>query len=708
MKKIPLFNLLSLSFILTSNVVFAQTAFSQVEIRSSLGKSIMPIGAYYYPEHWDKSEWAPDLQKMAELGFEFTHLGEFAWAAMEPEEGKYDFGWLDEVVDLAAKNNLKVIMCTPTPTPPAWLTTKHSEILAVDQNFLTQQHGGRLHVIYNHPTYLMYVEKIIKELARRYGNHPVIAGWQLDNEPHFGPIYDYSEQAKKEFPVWLQRKYTTIEKLNAAWGTSFWSQTYNNFEQIPLPNAVNTPQGANPHGLLDFSRFTVDRLAEGLRFQADLLRKLVSGNQWITTNYAYFKFLPVTDPFRNKDDLDFASHTMYLTSGFLNDDGGPLASRLGSGMELSFSNEFAKSVNGSTGIMELQPGQINWGVINPQPLPGAVRMWVWHSFALGDMFTCAYRFKQPLFGSEQTHKGIIDTDGVSVARGGIEYVQAIKEIGSLTIADSKIPAAVKSRATAFLWKMDNLIDIENHRHHQDFDPWQFNYLYYNQLKRMGCPVTFLQETDEFDAKKYPFMVAPAYQITDKKLIDKWKKYVQDGGNLVLTLRTAQKDENGHLWKTHNQEPIWDMIGARITEFDHLPAKYPGMVNYENDMYLWYRWGDWLEPLTGTKVMAEYADQFYQGTAAAVRRKVGKGSVTYIGVYTNSGELERKILRKVYGESGADLLDLPNYVFTEWRDGYWVTVNYSSESATALIPANGRIIYGEKTVPPGGVTVWTEK
>jgi beta-galactosidase len=256
--------------------------------------------------------------------------------------------------------------------------------------------------------------------------------------------------------------------------------------------------------------------------------------------------------------------------------------------------------------------------------------------------------------------------------------------------------------------MDNLIDIENHRHHQDFDAWQFNYLYYNQLKRMGCPVTFLQETDVFDAKKYPFMVAPAYQITDKKLIEKWKQYVKDGGHLILTLRTASKDENGHMWKSHRQELIWDLIGAGVTEFDHLPAKYPGMVSYENDMYLWHRWGDWLEPLSGTKVLAEYADQFYQGTAAAVSRKSGKGSATYIGVYTNAGELERKILRKVYEESGAEILDLPNYVFTEWRKGYWVTINYSSESATAPVPAKARIIYGDKTVPPGGVTVWTEK
>ncbi|MFY0653072.1 MAG: beta-galactosidase [Cyclobacteriaceae bacterium] len=376
-----------------------QSRFTGDDIRSSLGNAMMPIGAYYYPEHWDDADWEADLKRMVSLGFEFTHFGEFAWSRMEPVEGQYDFEWLDRVVAIAGKYGLKVIMCTPSPTPPAWLTRKYPEILSVDKNLLKQQHGGRLHAIYNHPTYLKYVEKIVTKLAQRYGNNPTVVGWQLDNEPHFGPIYDYSDQAAKEFPRWLEKKYGKIEALNKSWGTAFWSQTYNSFDQIGLPNAVNTPQGANPHGLLDFSRFTADRLADALRFQANLLRKYISKDQWVTTNYAYFKFLSATDPFRNKNDLNFASHTMYLTSGYLNDHGSEKAFRLGSGLELSFSNELAKSVNGRTGIMELQPGQINWGTINPQPLPGAVRMWIWHSYGLGDEFTCAYRFRQPLFGS---------------------------------------------------------------------------------------------------------------------------------------------------------------------------------------------------------------------------------------------------------------------------------------------------------------------
>lgn len=680
-----------------------QFSFAQKNVAESLGRSVMPIGAYYYPEHWNSDEWAPDLKKMSELGFEFTHFGEFSWAMLEPEEGKFEFQWLDSVVNLAHNNGLSVIMCTPTPTPPAWLTEKHPEILSVNEDLYKQEHGGRLHVIYDHPVYQKYAKEIITRMAERYGNHPAVAGWQLDNEPHFRPIYDYSEFARQLFPKWLKEKYGTIDTLNHAWGTAFWSQTYNNFGQITLPNK-NTGN-TNPHAQLDFMRFTADRLANGLRFQAELLDELISDKQWITTNYAYYKFLPATDPFRNRDDLDFASHTMYLTSGVLSNEGGPLAHRLGSGLELAFSNELAKSVNGKTGIMELQPGQINWGTINPQPLPGAVRMWVWHSFGLGDKFICTYRFKQPLFGSEQTHKGIIDTDGKTIARGGKEYVQAIEEISSLPEKNVEIPADITGKRTALMWNLENIADIENHRHHADFNAWQHVYDYYAALKSMGCPVHFMTESDMFDPEKFPFMVVPAYQIVSEKLVQKWETYVQRGGNLIISSRTAKKDPNGHLWKAHNQHPIWDLIGAEITEFDHLPAQYPGTIKMNDETFEWYRWGDWLKPGEGTEILASYNDQFYKGTPAVVTRKTAKGTVTYIGAWSNNGKLEKKVLRTVYGADEKELPDLPPYVFIEWRDGYFVAVNYSSKTATISVPGDAKILYGETTLNPGNVLVW---
>lgn len=697
-----------LTFLFFFLLVATTGAFSQKAEILFPSKELMPVGAYYYPEHWDRSQWSRDLKRMADLGFTFTHMAEFAWANLEPEEGKFDFEWLDYCVAEAAKNGLKVILCTPSPCPPAWLTSKYPEILLVNDEGVRLAHGGnRLHANQNHPVYKKYIERIVAEMSKRYGNDKRIWGWQIDNEPHLVSLYDYSGFAQTDFIVWLKRKYKNdIVALNKAWGAAFWSSTYNNFEQIRIPNEKES--SGNPHALLDFRRYTADALALSIRFQAELLRKYVAPEQWITTNFAYYKFLPPVDLFRNKGDLDFASHTMYLLSTFLNYPEGDLNFRLGSGMELSFSNEMAKSIEGFTGIMELQPGQINWGKYNAQPLPGAVRMWIWHSFGLGDKFTCTYRFRQPLFGGEQYHKGIMETDGITVARGGKEYVQAIGEIKSLEKyfkEGATLPSEIASRKTAFLWKQDNLWEMQASPHTQSWDSWQHYYTYYQSLKSMGVTVTFIRETDDFNPEEYPFIVAPAYSMTDSVVIRKWQKYAEQGGNLILSCRTGSKDNHGHFHETLLQQPIWKLIGARVEDTDQLPPSLQGKVKAGDDLYNWNIWGELLTPEKGTETLAQYADQYYAGTPAAVTRKMGKGSVTYVGVWSSSTAFEKSILKTVYKKAGASIIELPDYIFVEWRDGFWVAVNYRSEPFKLPIPANAQIIFGNREIKQGEVTVW---
>ncbi|NDW09961.1 beta-galactosidase [Dysgonomonas sp. 520] len=685
--------------------LFSSVSFSR-DIINSPEKSLMPIGAYYYPEHWPEHQWERDIKRIAELGFEFTHFAEFSWSRLEPEESKFNFEWLDKCVALAEKYGLKVIMCTPSPTPPAWLTAKHPEILVVTEDGFQVKHGMRLNANGSNPVYQQYVKRITEKLADRYGSNPVVCGWQLDNEPHYEGLYDYSPFVRSEFQKWLKNKYTTIENLNRAWGAAFWSYEFNNFEQIDLPN--KNERNNNPHAKIDFKRYSADAIAEALRFQADVLRKKVSSKQWVTSNFAYYKFLPSVDLFRSKNDLDFASHTMYLLSTFLDYPEGKLAGRLGSGMELSFSSELARSVKGYTGIMELQPGQIDWGSWNSQPLPGAVRMWIWHSFALGDKFVCTYRFRQPLYGAEQFHKGIMEPDGVTVSPGGSEYVTAIKEISQLEKLPREktiIPKDVASRTTAFLWKQDNMMSLETVKLTQSWDTWNHYYTYYQKLKTMGSSVTFIQESDAFDVSRYPFMVAPAYEMVDENLISKWKKYVSEGGNLILTTRSGMKDNNSHLWEAPLQHPIQELIGSKIEYFDQLSPQEEANVVFEGKNYTWNVWGDILSPASETEVWASYSDQFYKGKPCVVKNKIGKGSVYYIGVATKNKELEKQLLRKIYTEGGASILDLPDYVFTEYRDGYWVTVNYTSETISAPIPDSSTIVCGKKEVAPGGVAVW---
>lgn len=665
----------------------------------------MPVGAYYYPEQWDSEQWERDLSRMAELGFDFTHFAEFAWSTLEPSDSVFNFEWLDRAVGIADENGLKIVMCTPSATPPAWLTEKHPEIMVVSETGKEIRHGMRLNCNPSNPVYQHYIERIIKLMAERYGNHPAVIGWQIDNEPHFEGLYDYSDFAESSFKEWLRQKYGDIDSLNKSWGGPFWSLAYNDFDQIQIPNKEF--HFSNPHAFIDFERYNADALAEGLAFQYDLLRSLISQNQWVTTNFAYYGFLPSVDPFRSRDKLDFASYTMYPMNTYLEYPEGPMGHRLGSGMELAFQTEIIRSVAGKTGVMELQPGQINWGAWNSQPLPGAVRMWIWHCYGLGDEFACTYRFRQPLYGPEQFHKGIMEPNGVTLSPGGKEFVRTIEEMKLLPPKTDYVPADIASRRTAFLWKHDNLFSSRHTQVREDWNLWAPYLGYYKKLKSIGAGVDFITETDSFDVDVNPFMVMVAYEMADTVLTLKLRKYVEEGGNLIITFRSGMKDNDSHLWEGPQQEIISELAGIKIKGFDQLPAHDKAQIRFEDENYDWYAWGDLLEPQDGTEVWAVYADQFYKGTPCVTFRKLGKGSVCYIGAMTPDFSLEEDVIRKFYTLRGAEILDLPDYFFVEYRDGCNIAVNYTSEGVDIPARGNTRLIIGEYTVMPGEVTVWKD-
>jgi beta-galactosidase len=665
---------------------------------------MMTIGVYYYPEAWPPDQWERDISNIKRFGFEYIHVGEFAWAFMEPEEGKYDFAWLDRVVELAAKNGLKVILCTPTPTPPVWLVQKHPEVLMVDDYGRTMVHGTREHATWSSEVYRGYVAKIVTELGRRYGNNKNVWGWQLDNElSHYGKNYDYSNASQEKFRRWLKEKYKEIANLNRDWGTAFWSQRYQTFDQIRIPNEREYVAQFNPHSMLDFQRWFAENAADYLRFQTNVLRRHTK-NQWITSNFMTMH--REVYPTLSRGDLDVMTWTIYPVHGQMNQ--GPLGYRLGSADAMSFMHDYMRSLNRLQGIMELQPGQVNWGEVNPWPYPGAIRMWILRAFAGGASLICTYRYRQPLYGAELYHKGIVETDGVTPSPGGLEYIQAIKDMQLLrssrrpNVAEPRVYAA---RRTALLYNFDNRWDLDNHKQTTRWNTMGHILKYHTALKSLGGPVDVIDESGDF--ARYPFLVAPAYQLVDSQLSARWTKYAQDGGHLVLTLRTAQKDRRGHLWEGAWAQPIVDLIGARILTYDVLPGNLSGKVESSGKTYEWGVWAESLEPRGGTNVLATYADQYYKGNVAAITRRLGKGSVTYIGVESLAGELEKDLLRGVFERAGVATRNLPSGFYVEWRDGFWIATNFTEQTLPSPVPKSAKILIGARDVPPAGVTVWIE-
>ena len=661
-------------------------------------KDLTLTGAYYYPEHWDESQWERDLKQMHELGFEFTHFAEFAWAQLEPQEGVYDFSWLDREVALAAKYDLKVVMCTSTATPPVWLSRKYPEILLKSEDGTVQDHGARQHASFASPVYRKLAYRMIEELARHYGNDSRIIGWQLDNEP--AVQFDYNQAAEEAFREFLKEKYHyNIQELNAAWGTAFWSEVYSRFEEITLPKTAQ--MFMNHHQILDYRRFAAKQTNDFLNEQCRLIKKYAK-NQWVTTNY-----IPDYDKghIGGSKDLDFVSYTRYMVYGD-NEGIGRRGYRVGNPLRIAMANDFFRPVNGTYGVMELQPGQVNWGSINPQPLPGAVRLWLWSVFAGGSDFICTYRYRQPLYGTEQYHYGIVGTDGVTVTPGGREYEQFMKEIRSLRKdyrPKEDKPETYLKRKTAILWNPENYWSIDRQKQNATWNTFAHVDKYYRTLKSYAAPVDFISEEKDFS--QYPVMIVPAYQLADKELVARWKKYVEEGGNLVLTCRTAQKDRFGRLPEAPFGSMIDELTGNHMEFYDLLLPQDPGQVKMDGKVYTWNTWGEILQPGASNEVWATYTNEFYEGKPAVTFRKLGKGSVTYIGVDSSDGALERQVLDKLYSRLQIEVMNLPYGVTMEYRNGLGIVLNYSDQPYQFALPQGAKVLIGTPNIATAGVLVF---
>lgn len=666
-------------------------------------KDLTLTGAYYYPEHWDESQWERDLKQMHELGFEFTHFAEFAWAQLEPQEGVYDFSWLDRAVALAAKYDLKVVMCTSTATPPVWLSRKYPEILLKSEDGTVQDHGARQHASFASPVYRKLAYRMIEELARHYGNDSRIIGWQLDNEP--AVQFDYNQAAEEAFREFLKEKYHhNIQELNAAWGTAFWSEVYSRFEEITLPKTAQ--MFMNHHQILDYRRFAAKQTNDFLNEQCRLIKKYAK-NQWVTTNY-----IPDYDKghIGGSKDLDFVSYTRYMVYGD-NEGIGRRGYRVGNPLRIAMANDFFRPVNGTYGVMELQPGQVNWGSINPQPLPGAVRLWLWSVFAGGSDFICTYRYRQPLYGTEQYHYGIVGTDGVTVTSGGREYEQFMKEIRSLRKdyrPKEDKPETYLKRKTAILWNPENYWSIDRQKQNATWNTFAHVDKYYRTLKSYAAPVDFISEEKDFS--QYPVMIVPAYQLADKELVARWKKYVEEGGNLVLTCRTAQKDRFGRLPEAPFGSMIDELTGNHMEFYDLLLPQDPGQVKMDGKVYTWNTWGEILQPSASNEVWATYTNEFYEGKPAVTFRKLGKGSVTYIGVDSSDGALERQVLErqvldKLYSRLQIEVMNLPYGVTMEYRNGLGIVLNYSDQPYQFALPQGAKVLIGTPNIATAGVLVF---
>ena len=329
------------------------------------------LGVCYYPEHWPEETWATDAALMIKTGLTWVRIGEFAWSRLEPKSGDMNWGWMDRAIETLGSAGLKIILGTPTATPPRWILDKWPDMLTVDDQGRARRFGSRRHYCFSHSGYRQECARIVRLLGERYGQNPHIAAWQIDNE--FGcheTTLSYSTSALTEFRDWLGQKYQSPQALNDAWGNVFWSMEYNEFDEVDLPQLTVTQP--NPSHVLDFRRFSSDQVVTFNRVQTDVLRGLTDA----PLIHNYMGRVTDSDHYDVGNDLDIASWDSYPLGSLErnsdhNDDWKNRFLRQGDPDFQAFHHDLYRAVGkGRMWVMEQQPGPVNWAAYNPAPLSG--------------------------------------------------------------------------------------------------------------------------------------------------------------------------------------------------------------------------------------------------------------------------------------------------------------------------------------------------
>ena len=668
------------------------------------------LGVCYYPEQWDESLWPDDFRRMRELGISVVRMAEFSWALVEPEEGVYDFSLFDKAVDLAAANGLDVIMGTPTATPPAWLTQRYPDVLNATQEGIVYRHGGRRHYNYNSPKYRELCANIVRKMAERYGRHPAVIGWQIDNELNCEVNVFYSEADHKAFRKWLQNRYGTLDRLNRAWGTTFWSQLYTDWEQVHLlrPTASNSP---NPHQALDEKRFISDSAISFAKMQADILRGIVR-NQWVTTNtlFGHLDYHALTET-----ALDFLSYDSYPLFAQIRPEPGeqPLKDRKWS-MNLSI----VRSVSPNFCVLEQQAGPGGW--VNrppiPSPRPGQLRLWTYQSIAHGADLVSYFRWRTAVFGTEMYWFGIHDHDNRPNRRSE-ELARVSAELAQIgrKIAGSRYAASV-----AIVRDYDNEWDGELDTWHGPMDR-QSTLEWFKALQYAHIPADFLflrPDTTLDDLAGYGVLVYPHPAIMTEETARLLRQYAEQGGTVIFGCRTGYKDPSGHCRMASIPGPVADLCGVEVEDFTHvLPSEEASDIRFDGHPAVFRadQFNEVLRPASSdTEIVAVYASGYYRGKPALTRRRAGSGSAWYYGAAFNQPVVHEIIRKLGLASPVRELVEAPKEVEVAIRQNgnrsYVFLLNYGSQAAAVTFrrPAEDlltqRTLEGTILLEPYGVII----
>ncbi|NGO11021.1 beta-galactosidase [Streptomyces sp. HC44] len=566
-------------------------------------------GADYNPEQWSREVWEEDVRLMREAGVTVVSVGIFSWARIQPAPDEWDFTWLDEVMDLLHEGGIGVDLATATASPPPWLTTAHPEILPVTATGETVWPGARQHWRPTSPVFRDHALRLVREMAARYANHPALVAWHISNELGCHNIYDYSDDAARAFRDWLRARYTTLEGLNHAWGTAFWSQRYSGWEQILPPRlAASHP---NPTQQLDFKRFSSDALKDYLRAERDVLRQ-ITPDVPVTTNFMVMNGTKGMNYPDWADEIDFVSNDHYVHPGPQDRD------------ELSFSANLTSGIAGGRPwfLMEHSTSAVNWQPVNVAKRPGDLARDSLLHVAHGADAVCYFQWRQSSAGAEKYHSAMVPHAGEDS-----DLFRAVVALGDTLKALAPVAGSEREPApVGIVYDWESWWASEQDSHPTSLLDYRQEALdWYSALLALGVRADIV--TTRADLDRHRVLIAPVLHVVPAELAKDLTRYAENGGHLITTYFSGVVDENDHVWLGGYPGALRELLGIRIEEFGPLLDGESVELDGAGTGSLWTDRITVTEP--EVEVLARYRTGAYADRPAVTRRPAGRGSAAYV-------------------------------------------------------------------------------
>jgi beta-galactosidase len=598
-----------------------------------LGKRLPHIvfGADYYPDQWAEEVWYEDVRLMREAGVNLVSVGVFAWSRLEPAPGQFDFAWLDKVMDLLDAGGIAVNLATATASPPPWLSHTHPEMLPILADGTRLWHGARQHYCPSSPVYRDATRRLVDALATRYAQHPALAMWHVGNEYGCHVPACYCDVSAAAFRTWLQRRYDTLEMLNRAWGTDFWSQRYSSWDEILPPRRA--PTWPNPGQQLDFLRFCSDELLDCFEAEWAILTEKSPGIP-ITTNFMGF--------FKPLDYWKWAEHEDVVSNDSYPDPSDPASS-----MRAAMAGDLMRSLGRGRPwiLMEQTPNRVNWRDVNVAKAPGRMRLWSYQAIARGADGVMFFQWRQSRAGAEKHHSAMVPHGPAETSPTWREVLKLGGELRGLdSVCGSRVHADV---AIVHDWESWWALELPSKpsaqlRLVEQLESW------YRALFEANVTVDFARPTD--DLSRYRLVLVPNLYAPSDEAAVSLNAYVHGGGTLVMGFFSGIVDPWDQVRLGGYPQPFIEMLGLAVIDFlplapgDEVRVRFANQPEGRGDL-----WSELIAP-GSAEVLAQFSTSTLAGRPAVTRNSFGQGSAVYVATRLDPATTAR-FLRTIWTNAG---------------------------------------------------------